>query len=1022
MHMSRAPTDDDMISNPSEEEHEQRQGTYLGVESGEYYTRPSSATSSIHNRPLPQPPHSRGASGQLSVSGYDPALAHSRTPSQPFAFHAKAPSLTHSLNGTASLNPNARPFVFGATSQSGSWAPDTFGGTSTPPASKQSNFSFGHSRAPSLGKPLNAGAQEFKPGGFTFRPPPAAPQIKFPPPTPDSRPLPAPPISQSPPRVVHGREKRQRRLSDASYDEEEDGDEKSNMNSSFKFPGDSPSSIRRSEPSSPRFIGSRRQSSLNAAAQPFTFSGFSSTLPFVPKESSSSLPHPLLPSMQDIAMGTPQTDNIELSPRDLHVPPSSTRQKRAPIPLDFKHPSHSNTVPAGLFKAHANGDERTRRTVRSRLGSREIFEHIHRPSLDDLAVPSISRKISRAQLLAESHSPNGSAAMDDFFSPAVQRRASLPDGRQQSILSSPTSGISMPSGNLTKRFEDQHLEQTLRELLDDKIDELRRDIVHLRSNGSTDARINEVISLFKTQLEKEALRGSQDGEADARGEIDFEVIRGVIQEGQQEAKALINQELAIAIQRLEEQARKQRGVPSDLVPLIQELNIRTTQAVIGAIQNTSLQQENIQANHLPSSFDHQSLIHELVSALGPIIASLQPETVDYDMLTNRLSQAVKPHISQLIDLASDKQETASLIVNRIIPMLPPPHVTPVLETEAIAAQLTSEIRRVIAPVDAHEIKEQVADLVVERLDSRLAVRDKAFNVDNLSGKITEGIVRSLEPMHQLASTMQALSEGQKAQTSQNDNMVSSQKEMAALLASLPTKLVSVKETVDAAMADLHKPQSSPYDTILRDAVSRLESTTENIVDGQKGISTHTGELLSLHQNVLGRLAALPEALSAATSVLQTAHADFSASQDASKQDLDEIKRLKTQNADIQVQLAKARGAHGQVRVEKDNLVEKVRAIEADRDHYLTQLEELRVSSSAQITASAAIEGRNAELEEALSKALERLKASDVVAQTNQERIVELESANRERTAESNSLKSKVCYMSIYIFCLLISDV
>ncbi|KAH9011768.1 hypothetical protein EDB85DRAFT_2040866, partial [Lactarius pseudohatsudake] len=68
--------------------------------------------------------------------------------------------------------------------------------------------------------------------------------------------------------------------------------------------------------------------------------------------------------------------------------PLSMKACRAPIPLDFKHPVSPNTVP---------GEEpRTRRAVRSNFSSREIFEYPSRPSLDDLHVPTISHKASRA--------------------------------------------------------------------------------------------------------------------------------------------------------------------------------------------------------------------------------------------------------------------------------------------------------------------------------------------------------------------------------------------------------------------------------------------------------------------------------------------------------------------------------------------------------------------------------------------------------------------------------------------------
>jgi len=79
--------------------------------------------------------------------------------------------------------------------------------------------------------------------------------------------------------------------------------------------------------------------------------------------------------------------------------PLSMKAHRAPIPLNFKHPVSTNTVSAGLFKKLANGGsgnsngnkasaakenkECTRRIMRSRLSSCEIFEYVARPSLDD---------------------------------------------------------------------------------------------------------------------------------------------------------------------------------------------------------------------------------------------------------------------------------------------------------------------------------------------------------------------------------------------------------------------------------------------------------------------------------------------------------------------------------------------------------------------------------------------------------------------------------------------------------------
>ena len=123
--------------------------------------------------------------------------------------------------------------------------------------------------------------------------------------------------------------------------------------------------------------------------------------------------------------------------------PLSMKARRAPIPLDFKHPISTNTVPAGLFKALANGggngsgnnnntsapaetQESSRHSVRSRLSSREIFEHVSRPSLDDLCVPAISQNVSRGRLVTDPGGWDPPALLQELPQSAPDRRASLP--------------------------------------------------------------------------------------------------------------------------------------------------------------------------------------------------------------------------------------------------------------------------------------------------------------------------------------------------------------------------------------------------------------------------------------------------------------------------------------------------------------------------------------------------------------------------------------------------------------------
>ncbi len=90
--------------------------------------------------------------------------------------------------------------------------------------------------------------------------------------------------------------------------------------------------------------------------------------------------------------------------------------------------------------------------------------------------------------------------------------------------------------------------------------------------------------------------------------------------------------------------------------------------------------------------ERDAIVDAIVSALSPVLSSIRPDSVDYDYLSEKLSQAVKPNISQLIDLASDKRETAALIVEQLIPLLPNmQEPSPAVDTDAISLQLTSAV-------------------------------------------------------------------------------------------------------------------------------------------------------------------------------------------------------------------------------------------------------------------------------------------------------------------------------------------
>ncbi|KAG7090699.1 hypothetical protein E1B28_009793 [Marasmius oreades] len=1015
--------EEDIISNPSEEGHHE----YLNIHG--HFHDPSS-NSSKSTRPLPPLPHSRGPSGHVSV--HDPALAHSRQPSD-VSGSARVSRPSNSLN----LNPLAKPFVFGSSlprepTTDHIWRPDLSQPSTAP--------MMAHSRLPSLSsKPLNAAAQEFKPGsgGFTFRFPAPAPAPSFPVPEPhqsssvslfsmpEPRPLPLLPGGEeheSSPFKVQGREKRQRTVSSNASVEEGDSMASFRFPVSIGFEGDSSAAatIKRAvSPSPPPHL------SLNPAAESFTFAGFSAaaTWPNILN------PHGNGDSPEDATLlqeSNKENEEIQDQDEEGFKLPSVSKPKRAPIPLDFKHPVSNNTVPAGLFKALINnGDERTRKTVRSRLSSREIFDHAHRPSLDDLDMPSISHKVSRTRLVTD---PGKSGPIspvedddddDDVFGPArshARRRSSLPDNMTFSAspsdsIMSETSPIRAPPGDLTTRLELRRYEDRFEKVLDEKLLALRRDIMKGSASvqGLTpkaEEMISEVVSLFRSQLQESAARSLDDSQMDARGELDFELIKGVVERGHEKMLGLMRKELGditsiIANKSLEvgNVSSSSTAAPTaDVLHALERYNTRTINAVVEAISEMSNRLETITRN--APARDQDTTVNAIVSALNPALHSLRPEVVDYDYLTTKLSQAVKPHISQIIDLASDKRETAGLIVDSLLPLLSgmmPKSQT--LDTDAIALQLTTEVRRAIAPIDAFEIKEQVADLVVERLDSRLAVRDKSFNVDTVTGKVTENVTRLVEPLNNVGITLSNLMEGQKSLATQQADLSAANQHVAEIVSELPAKVSSIVEDLKAMNAAAQS-AGGPNEHLAELKLSLKEAT--NV---QKVLVDNGSEVLQLSQELMSKMTVLPETLSSVTNTLQTAHADFMISHDVTRRELEELRRA---NTDYQVQVAKARGAHGQVRVEKDMLSEKLRLVEGDRDRLKAQVKEHALKAAEE----ASVDSKISELEDALAKALARLQSSDVATQANQDRIMELEKINKELLTEKQVLKSKVDLLEI----------
>ncbi|KAF8641177.1 hypothetical protein AX17_000812 [Amanita inopinata Kibby_2008] len=1141
--------EEDIISNPSEEVRFQQDEEYLVAAAGNYYT-----SQSFSSRPPSLPQHSRDPSaGQYSVP--DPAQAHSRTSSDTFGVQyqqqlqqqQQQPHAQHlpTLLSLPALNPFAKPFVFGTARQTQlsqqqqqlTAPPNAPLLSHSPLPSFGSSSAGGHASNSSItsvtNKPLNVSAPEFKPTGFTFRPPPGVPQmptLQVPPglglglgPSTDkawiagggvspgglfSRPLPAIPTSSSLAdetvatgvqeiRSQQGREKRQRRNSSngdvaniAMFDE---GDSMR----SFRFPVniESPKSIRGVRRSmSDASVRQRMMSSSSKDSEkergrdvePFTFTAFStvSSLPaphrdsyggeegeremeveddvhrtqeestFAEESTPKNAPREgELRSDKEVEEGEDENE-AEEGEEDEEKDTSLFRaRKRPPLPLDFKQPTlRKNTVPAGLFKALVNRDgfgmdERRRRTVRSRLSSHEIFEHdFRKPSMDDTDVPRISSKFGRGRFVTDPESKQGGlfgrrrlsadededeeetddnddeayerektereGIVDDVFSVPRQqqqhtrRGSSLPDDLHDVDADGEEGGlVSSPGVQLTTREDMQVFEERLFELIEDRFGAINLTLKHRKDdvnngegaaelNSKTEVMIADMVSLFRAQLQENAARSLEDSQMDARGEMDFQLIKDIIEEGHKALANMLRKELKETSER-----QQQPNIKDLVVRVVEDVGSRTVSAIVETVADFSARQEATMSRvaNAPAR-ERDALVEKLVSALTPMMSSLRTDPIDYEFLTGQLAQAVKPHISQLIDLASDKRETAGLIVDRILPLLPPQ--SPSMDANALTLQLTAELRKVIAPFDAHEIKEQVADLVIERLDSRLSVRDKSFNADSIAAKVVDNVSGAVqEPVKAMMSTLD------KTIKDQNSAARTQVDELGTKIIELPSKLAErfndLASTQDKIMSKLEGPTPR---SDLDENFKAMMASIEEIVCGHQVLKTGDEELMSLNKEILDKLLSLPDALLTASNVLSDTHSELVTSLESSRREVDELRKM---NAEYQIQMTKARSAHGQVRVEKDALSEKLAAVDADRDLLRSQIKELQLAVSTQSTESTSLKLRNEELEEALAQALARLQTADVASTAGQQRVTDLKNANRDLMGEKQTLEAKV---------------
>jgi len=143
--------------------------------------------------------------------------------------------------------------------------------------------------------------------------------------------------------------------------------------------------------------------------------------------------------------------------------------------------------------------------------------------------------------------------------------------------------------------------------------------------ASTDAAINEVVSLFRTQFQESAAQGLDDSQVDTRGELDFQLVKDIVEQGHAKARAMIQQDLDEILRRFEalQSAEVTPINGGNTEAMLEEYHTRTRDTVVGAVAPITARLEALERTRtrtpLPVSqvttFDHEALVRELQAAL-----------------------------------------------------------------------------------------------------------------------------------------------------------------------------------------------------------------------------------------------------------------------------------------------------------------------------------------------------------------------------------------------------------------------
>jgi chromosome segregation ATPase len=734
---------------------------------------------------------------------------------------------------------------------------------------------------------------------------------------------------------------------------------------------------------------------------------------------------------------------------------------------DYKpHPTTANTVPASLFKNlsisnAANGemdadadddDEKPLSTLMAKLSSTDRFDHNQRPSLDDIHMPMIARKVPRAP---ENHELSPKLALVDAT------EVSEPTSQQLSVPAVPRAPVVATTSPQPSAPQPQGPNNTM----DEKVDILRNDVRNLvesyllKINNATSTRAEEALMRIARLMREQADERQAQETTAARSAVDPQAIRGIIQESNKEVCVTVQRDLTNFARHIQENAQVHPG--ADILRTVEEQASRVITAVSGATENLATRLEavhsmvesppaSIVAQSHPAGHARVPSHEDLLRVLRPHLEQLRSASFDVDVVTARLADAVKPTLADFIDLASDKGETADLIVAKLGPIFAAMRPSQ-LDTQEIATQLAADVSRLVPPVDSHALTEQVADLVVERLDSRLSVREKALKPEFLVQKVKDALqplvssgdmndirqrlskqdeyfkshgdqMQALEnailqtiqatptmdkPIHQTSRSVHT--EGRPAATAAYDSqrLLS---EMQKLLQQHGSSGSISEEALAQSLRSQLEPLASRQSTLVeatQQSQNMLDSGLSDIFHAQDATLSQLQDLLTSSAKILTQTSRIPDHVTAIGQSLNSAQMDFL----SKLRSLPDLIDLQNQRIESQVQLNKAIKSHGQVRSEKDVLGERVQALESERDRLRAEIQSLKGNLTEKDSEMAASISKAEQVDKALQQALSRVETSEAVIETLKEQVLRMEGVQRDLQRFGNERQAKVCILS-----------